>query len=846
MKAFTTWRAGDGGGKGTTDAVSELQQIILKKDLMILSLQRQLEAYATHFGALPADLVDELEHADPIPESSEPRSRELGKEFSVDTKQAHTSHPKSPSSAGQPRVRPRLDVEETQHVASWASPNVVLDFVADSPMFRRQVDELDDSTTGLRSLLKEVIIRAKDYAAAGKHFGEQETAFADELIQRKHARAIFSTSCPALGSLAELFNEMHDTLAQIQSSRVSMLLGIESLLSRFIQHFADKELLKEVGELRKEVTRLGDEYETLLGKLLSKPRQPGGVATGTGTPTNSSDFINMLGLASPAVASGSANTTAENATTGQSATVAASHSSSPHFFTVDSGPGLYGPDKNQRALERDVLLARKRFELARFDLVRYLNRIHSMKKVVLVECFNSMLYAQLTHFHACHELVKSVEPSLRKRQEMMQVSRQELETEEATWTAQRQVLEERLQHELERRSASESSPRTVDASPGMDAFPSLELPVEVISFDTSSSRATVATCASASVVKQGYLFVRHALFPARNWKRRWFEIHTRKLFQATGRATGGKHAPELTLTLVCDLLLARVREVDAASLPFCFEVIDASQTKLVLQATSARDRLEWIHAARRSTENALEKQQHRHDVHPAQAAVIDALVRANPCCADCGTEPADWVSINIGCFLCIECSGMHRSLGVHESKIRSLALDSWDMPLLTLLREALGNPVVNGVWEHTLPDGWTKPCPTATRDVKARYITAKYHVHAFVEPVAPGLDVATRFLAAAASGTVQDLMWSIAHGVDVNVRGGDAHETALHVCAGRGASHCCEYLVLNGASVTVADREGRVPSDAAQRGDFEALHRMLMPRTSGEKEDPVKMHQDLS
>ena len=37
----------------------------------------------------------------------------------------------------------------------------------------------------------------------------------------------------------------------------------------------------------------------------------------------------------------------------------------------------------------------------------------------------------------------------------------------------------------------------------------------------------------------------------------------------------------------------------------------------------------------------------------------------------------DWASLNLGALMCIECSGMHRNLGSHVSRVRSLDLDDW-------------------------------------------------------------------------------------------------------------------------------------------------------------------------
>ena len=56
-------------------------------------------------------------------------------------------------------------------------------------------------------------------------------------------------------------------------------------------------------------------------------------------------------------------------------------------------------------------------------------------------------------------------------------------------------------------------------------------------------------------------------------------------------------------------------------------------------------------------------------------------VAGNTQCADCSGSNPTWASINLGIMLCIECSGIHRSLGVHISKVRSVQLDDWEPEL---------------------------------------------------------------------------------------------------------------------------------------------------------------------
>ena len=73
-----------------------------------------------------------------------------------------------------------------------------------------------------------------------------------------------------------------------------------------------------------------------------------------------------------------------------------------------------------------------------------------------------------------------------------------------------------------------------------------------------------------------------------------------------------------------------------------------------------------------------------------------------------------WASINLGVLLCIECSGIHRSLGVHISKVRSVTLDAWESEVLRVMMK-LGNRIANSILEYDIPEGTVKPVASSTR-----------------------------------------------------------------------------------------------------------------------------------
>ena len=111
---------------------------------------------------------------------------------------------------------------------------------------------------------------------------------------------------------------------------------------------------------------------------------------------------------------------------------------------------------------------------------------------------------------------------------------------------------------------------------------------------------------------------------------------------------------------------------------------------------------------------------------PTKQAVLELQrsEEANRRCADCGREDPEWASTNLGVFICIDCSGTHRRMGTHVSKVRSLHLDKWQPEHMARLQE-LGNRSANLVWEHNLPEG-VKPSPHAGADERELYIRQKY------------------------------------------------------------------------------------------------------------------------
>uniref|UniRef100_A0A673M014 Arf-GAP with GTPase, ANK repeat and PH domain-containing protein 1-like n=1 Tax=Sinocyclocheilus rhinocerous TaxID=307959 RepID=A0A673M014_9TELE len=132
-----------------------------------------------------------------------------------------------------------------------------------------------------------------------------------------------------------------------------------------------------------------------------------------------------------------------------------------------------------------------------------------------------------------------------------------------------------------------------------------------------------------------------------------------------------------------------------------FEVSTYEERELWVQAIESQ-----IFASLQSCESSKNKSRLGSQ---SDAVVIQSIrnMRGNSICADCDAPNPDWASLNLGALICIECSGMHRNLGTHLSRVRSLDLDDWPVEL-SMVMTAIGNAMANSVWEGCV-EGYIKP-----------------------------------------------------------------------------------------------------------------------------------------
>uniref|UniRef100_A0A452R9G6 Arf-GAP with coiled-coil, ANK repeat and PH domain-containing protein n=1 Tax=Ursus americanus TaxID=9643 RepID=A0A452R9G6_URSAM len=351
-----------------------------------------------------------------------------------------------------------------------------------------------------------------------------------------------------------------------------------------------------------------------------------------------------------------------------------------------------------------LTLTRKCFRHLALDYVLQINVLQAKKKFEILDSMLSFMHAQYSFFQQGYSLLHQLDPYMKK----LAAELDQLVIDSAV--EKRDM--ERKHAAIQQRDFSYDEPK--------------------VEFDVD---------APSGVVMEGYLFKR-ASNAFKTWNRRWFSIQNSQLVYQ-------KKLKDVLTVVVEDLRLCSVKPCEDIERRFCFEVVSPTKS-CMLQADSEKLRQAWVQAVQASIASAYRESpdscySERLDrtASPSTSSIDSATdsrersvkgesvlqrvqnVAGNSQCGDCGQPDPRWASINLGVLLCIECSGIHRSLGVHCSKVRSLTLDSWEPELLKLMCE-LGNSTVNQIYEAQCEGPGSRKPTDKEAWIKDKYVERKF------------------------------------------------------------------------------------------------------------------------
>ncbi|XP_029562194.1 arf-GAP with coiled-coil, ANK repeat and PH domain-containing protein 2 isoform X5 [Salmo trutta] len=394
------------------------------------------------------------------------------------------------------------------------------------------------------------------------------------------------------------------------------------------------------------------------------------------------------------------------------------------------------PRNKQHEVEEatNILTAtRKCFRHIVLDYVLQINVLQSKRRSEILKSMLSFMYAHLTFFHQGYDLFSELQPLMKQLGGQL---------DQLVVDAAKEKRDMEQKHSTIQQKAALQEVTEVEPLPDGRSFCAWRSS----DFSNDDTKLEYNVDADNGIAMEGYLFKR-ASNAFKTWNRRWFSIQNNQLVYQ-------KKFKDNPTVVVEDLRLCTVKHCEDIERRFCFEVVSPTKS-CMMQADSEKLRQAWIKAVQNSIATAFREQgedaekldrksststgslesggEPKEKSLKGESALQRVMViGGNACCCDCGQPDPRWASINLGITLCIQCSGIHRSLGVHFSKVRSLTLDSWEPELLKLMCE-LGNGVINQIYEARREElGARKPRPADPRQEIEAYIRAKYVDRHFV------------------------------------------------------------------------------------------------------------------
>ncbi|KAK9935709.1 hypothetical protein M0R45_022797 [Rubus argutus] len=372
--------------------------------------------------------------------------------------------------------------------------------------------------------------------------------------------------------------------------------------------------------------------------------------------------------------------------------------------------------------------------------------IEAKKKYEFLESISAIMDGHLRYFKLGYELLSQMEPYIHQVLTYAQQSKEQSTVEQDK--LHKRIQEFRTQAELDSLRASSN----FEASAGVDGLRAFGL----TSYKNVEPIIQTFENGKPQTIKQGYLLKRSSNLRG-DWKRRFFVLNSQGAlyyYRIKGTKPMGSQGSHFTRSTE--------HNSEDTDLRLCFRIISPLKT-YTLQAENEADRMDWMNKITGAITSLLNSQL-LEQPHPGHVnhessklgvgtcdvrrvasceslhdnvkfervdSVSSALrgIPGNDLCAECSSPEPDWASLNLGILLCIECSGAHRNLGVHISKVRSLTLDVkvWEPTIVDLFCN-LGNAYCNSVLDdsNAMKTSLSKPGPKDAIQHKEIFIQAKY------------------------------------------------------------------------------------------------------------------------
>ncbi|RIA89125.1 hypothetical protein C1645_213938 [Glomus cerebriforme] len=600
----------------------------------------------------------------------------------------------------------------------------------DSPQFRKELADCENSVFGLENTIKNLVKIARSSVELASEYTAKQLQFAEELgnFAKKQPESI----------IKNVLSKYSSSLHEVERSRKILHSHMYEMFIEPLEAFAKNEIVP-LKEVKKNVERTCNEADTALARYMSK------------RPKDS-----MI------------------------------------------------PDASI-----EVAYTRREFHRQYIDYVVKINELEAKKKFEFMEYILALMFTESSFYHQSYDILKDLEPHMKDVTRLLQ---------EARTTYHNDIAE-----------SQEIKKKLLEKARG--------------SYDPMKNPAKndiIERNINSPVTKSGYLFMKGNQRVMQTWTRKYFTISDGHLhyYSRNGKgANGDDEHPSITLR-VCHIKPI----LNNSDRRFCFEIITPNKT-YVLQAENQEEMDDWINCLQTAAKDAIYADQNPNHVPgpnssqdisqedtvnefnlhkqindeetPNSKQSISKIreLPGNDVCVDCKCKDPQWASTNFGTLLCIECSGIHRSLGVHISKVKSLQLDKWEPESIEVMLK-LGNTNINKIYEAKLVDNKERLVNSSSweRADKEKFIIDKYVKKEFINTNDDNKDPVTINLAfwkAMSNSAFVEALRNLSLGANVDWKNEQENSTtALHQAILRSDDVAIEFLLLWFCDINEVDNNG--------------------------------------